>query len=165
MKTEIIMNYNLMKIYTPLVFTTTAILSFSCVKKEEKAAPAQPVIATQPSQKTPVKKEKKYSSCEEFITALVKSSNASALKTFNDPRVRIEEITSEKIVIEIYVSNDISEDPAVKQITDHAVGWLEYFPASEKLQDITADPEESEVLKYDHSVLDQKEIMALCFPN
>lgn len=163
MKTKIIMNYNLMKIYTPLVFTTTAILSFSCVKKEEKAAPVQPVITTQPSQKTPVKK--KYSSCEEFITALVKSSNASALKTFNDPRIRIEEITSEKIVIEIYVSNDISEDPAVQQITDHAVGWLEYFPASEKLQDITADPEEPEILKYDHSVLDQKEIMALCFPN
>ncbi|WES97212.1 hypothetical protein P2W68_20595 [Chryseobacterium arthrosphaerae] len=165
MKTEIIMNYNLMKIYTPLVFTATAILSFSCAKKQEKTVPAQSPNTAQPSQKTTVKTEKKYTSCEDFITDMVKSSNASALKTFNDPRIRIEEIASEKIIIEIYVSNDISEDPAVKQITDHAVGWLEYFPASEKLQDITADPEEPEILKYDHSVLDQKEIMVLCFPN
>ncbi len=167
-KTEIDKPYEYlhpMKIYNLLIFTATAILSFSCAKKQEKTVPTQSPNTAQPSQKTTVKTEKKYTSCEDFITDMVKSSNASALKTFNDTRIRIEEITSEKIIIEIYVSNDISEDPSVEQITDHAVGWLEYFPASGKLQDITKDPEEPENLKYDHSVLTGKEIIALCFSN
>jgi len=155
-----------MKIYTILIFTAAALLSFSCEKKqEETSAPKPTVIKAQPDydqKKIPVQKEKTFKSCEELIAALVKSSNVSALKTFKDVKIRIEEVTSEKITVELYVTNDISEDSSVKMMADHAVGWLEFFPASKKLQDITFDPEEPEILKYDHSLIGKTEITKLC---
>lgn len=154
-----------MKIYTILIFTVAAFLSLSCEKKQEQTAsvPKATVVKAQPAQKkAPVQKEDTFKSCEELIAALVKSSNVSALKTFKDVKIRIEEVTSEKITVELYVTNNISEDSSVKMMADHAVGWLEFFPAAKKLQDITFDPEEPEILKYDHSLIGKTEITKLC---
>lgn len=155
-----------MKIYRILIFTAAVLFNFSCEKKRETAVsvPASPAVEkTQPAQKkAPAQQEKTFRSCEELITALVKSSNVSSLKTFKDVNIRIEEVTSEKIIIELYVTNDTSEDASVKKMTDHAVGWLEFFPATKKLQDITFDPEEPEILKYDTTLPDKADMTELC---
>ena len=90
--------------------------------------------------------------CQEILVALVKSSNAGSVKRFKNLQVRIESKTSSKLVIELYVINDISEEPNIKKIADQTVGWLEFLISSKKLQDITNDPENPVVLKYDQSV-------------
>ena len=82
-----------------------------------------------------------YDNCEELVSSIVKSSNANAVKNFNDLKVKIESQNEEKIIIELYVINDISENPSVKNMSNQTVGWLEFFPSSKKLQDITNDPE------------------------
>lgn len=102
-----------------------------------------------------------YNSCEEAIIAIVKSSNAIALKNFKNTQVRINNLTSGKISIELYVSNDISENPAEKKVSENSVGWLEFFPSTGKLQDITSDPENPEILKYDTRIL-KNDISKLC---
>lgn len=114
-------------------------------------------------QKTVTGNENTYSTCEGFINELVRSSNASALKNFGAVQIRISTATAEKLSIELYVSNDISEDPSVKKIADNSVGWLEFFPATKKLQDITNDLEMPEILKYDTTILRKVDFNKLCF--
>lgn len=151
-----------MKNYKTLIMA--ALWSIACEKKPEMITPVpEPSVAEEKTlQKAPVLKEETFGSCEEMMTALVKSSNASSLKTFKDVKIRIEEATSEKIIIELYVTNNISENSSVKKMADHAVGWLEFFPATKKLQDITFDPEEPEILTYDHFLIEKTEITKLC---
>ena len=77
-------------------------------------------------------------------------------------KVRIESQDSEKIIIELYVTNDISENPNLKNMSDQTVGWLEFFPSSKKLQDITNDPENPMILEYNKSILENIDINYLC---
>ena len=103
-----------------------------------------------------------YDNCEELVSNIVKSSNANAVKNFNDLKVRIESQNEEKIIIELYVLNDISENPSVKNMSNQTVGWLEFFPSSKKLQDITNDPENPLILEYNKSILENIDINNLC---
>lgn len=103
-----------------------------------------------------------YDNCEEIISDIIKSSNANAIKNFKNLLVRIESQNSEKIVIELYVTNDISENPNIKKMSDQTVGWLEFFPSSKKLQDITNDPENPMILEYNKSILENVDINNLC---
>ncbi|MDR2236631.1 MAG: hypothetical protein LBE92_10945 [Chryseobacterium sp.] len=154
-----------MKTYTLFILTAITLCSLSCEKKPETAAsaPLPPVTKTEaPKKEESPQKEKTFTSCEELMVALSQSSNASTLKNFTGVNIRVEKITPEKITIELYTTNDISEDASVENMADHAVGWLEFFPASKKLQDITFDPEEPETLEYDESLLYQADLTKLC---
>ncbi len=102
-------------------------------------------------QKTNQSKIKVYNSCEEIITDIVKSSNADAVRNYKNLFVKIESSTKEKITIKLYVINDVSEDPSVRKLTDQTVGWVEFFPPTYMLQDITNDIETPENLTYDKS--------------
>lgn len=82
---------------------------------------------------------------EILISDMVRSSDATALKNFKDVQVRISDIAAKKISIELYVTNSNSED--------HSVGWLEYYPYENKLQDITYDPDNPEILDFDTNIL------------
>lgn len=57
-----------------------------------------------------------YKTCEEPVTSLVRSSNAVVLQNFKNAQIRIDTIAREKIIVELFVSNNISEDPSVKRI-------------------------------------------------
>lgn len=91
---------------------------------------------------------------EELMTNLVRSCNASVLKKFKGVQIRINDIATNKIVIELYVTNNNSEDISGQETVDHSVGWLEYYPYENKLLDITNDPEEPEILKYNKKVVE-----------
>lgn len=106
-----------------------------------------------------------YTSCAAFVTDLVQSSNAAALSSFKAVQVRIDEMSPEKITIELYTINDVSEDPAVERMADRTIGWLEFFPAKGKLQDITNDPEEPELLQYNTALLQKADVTKLCSDN
>lgn len=82
---------------------------------------------------------------EVLINEMVRSSNATALKNYQDAQVRISDIGAKKISIELYVTNSNSED--------HSIGWLEYYPYEDKLQDITNDAESPEILDFDINIL------------
>ncbi|REC48586.1 hypothetical protein [Chryseobacterium pennipullorum] len=137
-------------------------LFVSCTKKANDTLLTQAVSETETQQKSQKQPERKYISCGELITDLVKSSNASAVKKFKDLQIRIHHTEAGKLTIEMYVSNDISSDASVRKITDRTVGWLEFFPAEKKLQDITNDPEHPKLVRYDVSLLKQKNFHTLC---
>jgi hypothetical protein len=102
--------------------------------------------------------------CGQLISDLVKSSNAAALRHFNDTalKVQIAYMTAEKATIKLYVVNDISETPAEKRLTEQAVGWLEFHRKSGQLLDITNDPDKPLVLKYDKAILGKHDLFKLC---
>ena len=134
------------------------LLTFSCKKNitlEKKLENADSHSLTQNNTKV-------YDNCEEIVSDIVKSSNADAVKNFKDLKVRIENQNNEKIIIELYVTNDISENPSIKKMSDQTTGWLEFFPYSKKLQHITNDPENPIILKYNESILENIDIKNLC---
>lgn len=103
-------------------------------------------------------------SCEQLLSAIVKSSNAVALKHFSDThvKVRLEYLTAEKARIKLYVLSDISEDPANKKLTENAVGWLEFHRQNKRLTDITNDPDKPLILQYDTTLLQRYDLYKLC---
>lgn len=105
---------------------------------------------------------KKYPTCDAFITALVQSSNAAALHHFKAVQARAVDISPGKIPIELYVVNNVSEDPATERMAERTVGWLEFFPATGKLQDITNDPEQPELLEYNTAILQKADALKPC---
>ena len=109
-----------------------------------------------------VQNDKTYKTCQEFVTSLVKSSNAVALTNFENVQIRIAHITTEKISVELFVSDNISEDPSIKRIAEHSVGWIEFFPATKKIYDITNDPDDPVLLKYNSAILENADLFSLC---
>ncbi len=109
-----------------------------------------------------VQNDKTYETCEDLIAGLVKSSNAVALTDFENVQIRIDKLTTEKITVELYVSNDISDDPSIKRIAENPVAWIEFFPATKKLLDITNDPDDPVLLTYNSRILENADLFALC---
>ncbi|MDR6786629.1 hypothetical protein ABIE26_005185 [Pedobacter africanus] len=114
--------------------------------------------------KTAITRDGQEISCDGLLSAIVKSSNAVALKHFSDTlvKVRLEYLTAEKAKIKLYVLSDISEDPAHKKLTENAVGWLEFHRQTKRLTDITNDPDKPLVLKYDTTLLQKHDLYTLC---
>lgn len=134
---------------------------FSCRGTSDKASPSADSSGVQ---KTTVVSQYTALSCEELLSAIVKSSNAVAFTHFNDTLVkaRLEYLTTDKARIKLYVINDISDDPANKKLTENAVGWLELQRQNGKLTDITNDPDKPLVLQYDTTLLQQQDLFTLC---
>lgn len=105
---------------------------------------------------------KDYPTCEAMIIELVKSSNAVALIDFKDVQVRTVDASPGEVNIELYTINEVSEDPSVQRLAERTVGWLEFFPATGKLQDITNDPDEPQPLQYDARILQKSGAAKLC---
>lgn len=147
-----------MQLMTKLLTFIIIIFFFACKERPNQTL----LVNNQTVQEKGIQNNKIYNSCEEAIIDIVKSSNALALKNFKNIQIRINNLTSEKISIELYVSNDISESSAEKKVAENSVGWLEFFPLTKKLQDITNDPESPELLKYDITILEKKDISKLC---
>ncbi|RYE00212.1 MAG: hypothetical protein EOP54_00950 [Sphingobacteriales bacterium] len=129
------------------------------VKETDGNSDPEPVI-DRPESGPP--EGKVYKTCAAFITDLVKSSNAAALHHFKAVLARAADISPEKISIELYVINNVSEDPSTERMAERTVGWLEFFPATGKLQDITNDPEKPELLQYNTGMLQKDDADKLC---
>jgi hypothetical protein len=100
--------------------------------------------------------------CEEFFRQVVLSSNLSAVKNYKDIFVRIESSSEDKIVLELYVNNNLSESSQSKQTVENAIAWLNFLPASEKLYDITADPEEPIEINFNKALLENYDFRKTC---
>ncbi len=109
-----------------------------------------------------VQNDKTYETCEDLIAGLVNSSNAVAFTNFENVQIRIDNITTEKITVELYVSNDISDDPSIRTIAENSVGWIEFYPATKKLLDITNDADDPVLLTYNSRILENADLFALC---
>lgn len=134
---------------------------FGCQKASSKTEQ----ISLVNSEKAPLEKEVSENSeinCEEFYRQIVLSSNLSAVKNYKDIFVRIESSSEDKIVLELYTKNNLSESSANKQIVENAVSWLNFLPGSEKLFDITADPEEPVELNFNKELLTKFDFRGAC---
>ena len=109
-----------------------------------------------------VQNDKTYETCEDLIAGLVNSSNAVAFTNFENVQIRIDKLATEKITVELYVSNDISDDPSIRTIAENPVGWIEFYPATKKLLDITNDADDPVLLTYNSRILENADLFALC---
>lgn len=100
--------------------------------------------------------------CEETLKAIIQSSNLGVLKTVDDVRFRIERMDSEGILVNVYTTNNLSDDPEQKQLVENAVAWVNYVPETQKLFNVTADPEAPVELNYDTNLSGSNDIEQLC---
>ncbi|WP_123920973.1 hypothetical protein [Chryseobacterium balustinum] len=106
---------------TKLLTFIIVMFFFACKEKPNQTL----LVNNQTVQEKGIQNNKIYKSCEEAIIDIVKSSNALALKNFKNTQIRINNLTSEKVSIELYVSNDILKSSAEKKVAENSVGWLE----------------------------------------
>ncbi|KAA0127824.1 hypothetical protein FY557_11765 [Chryseobacterium sp. SN22] len=111
-------------------------------------------------QNTEPQADKKYS-CKDLLKELVLSSNLEALKKFRETAIRIENISDNKITIEVY-AKEMSDRTGELRTVENTVAWLEFIPESKKLYDITADPESPVDLNYDKTLFTRHSISELC---
>lgn len=139
----------------------TVLVLLSC---QRPAGHKSQSTSTSDTTNTTTTRDDQEMSCDQLLSAIVKSSNAVALKNFSDTlvRVRLEYLTAEKATIKLYVLSDISDDPANKKLTENAIGWLEFHRQNKRLTDITNDPDKPLVLKYDTTLLQKHDLYKLC---
>lgn len=137
------------------------LMLLSCQRSSDSKSQS---ASTSDTAKTTITRDDQEMSCDELLSAIVKSSNAVALKHYSDTlvKVRLEYLTAEKARIKLYVLSDISEDPAHKKLTENAVGWLEFHRQTKRLTDITNAPDKPLVLKYDNTLLQKHDLYKLC---
>ncbi len=124
--------------------------SISC-KKNNNSLKASTSVDVQIKDKS--SSEKIYYSCEDLIRDIVESSNAQAFKNFNEVKTKITNISDEKISVELYILSDSSE---------MSVGWIEFFPTTGLLKDITNDPENPVNLKFNKGILENNDFIKTC---
>lgn len=123
--------------------------------EDNKESRSKPVI----SRKAEV--PAKVFSCEEVLLAMVKSGNLKVLQDFPEMLLRIDDVSEEKITIQLY-NKDISDRTGQVRQVENTVGWLEFFPGSGKLMDITADPEAPVEVHYDTTILSGHDLFKSC---
>ncbi len=106
-------------------------------------------------------------SCDKLLSEVVHSSDAEAIKTFSHTtvHVRLSELSSEKLTIELYVVNENSYTADDPRPEEHTVGWLEFHRPNQQLMDITNDPENPRVLTYDSTLLQRYDLFKICTPD
>ncbi len=61
---------------------------------------------------------------------------------------------SDSLKIQVYTENNLSDNPNSKQIVESTIAWLIFIPTSQKLINVTSDPQNPINLKYKYSQLD-----------
>lgn len=144
-------------------FTVLCLLAILSGCKKNQQEPQQQILAkvdTEVQQNPEVKTDKKYS-CEDLLKELVLSSSLETLKKFKQVEVRTEDISQDKITIEVY-TKETSDRTGELRTVENTVAWLEFIPKSKKLYDITADPESPVDLNYDKTLFTRHSISELC---
>lgn len=79
-------------------------------------------------------------SCEDIMFEIVKSSDLN-LKDYKDYFVRIERIENDWITLQVYIENNLSDNPNEKQMVESTIAWLLFLPNERNLWNTSADPE------------------------
>lgn len=134
---------------------------FSCGETANKTPRATDTTDT--STDTTIAQASKAMTCKTLLEAMIKTSNAGAFKHFSNTlvHIRLNNITSEKAIIELYVK-DVSDASGKAQQVENTVGWLELHKKNNRLLDITNDPENPIVLRYDTTLFQQNDFYKLC---
>lgn len=141
------------------LFGTTVLLLFlQCKEKSNQVKFNNRKVSTEKI----VHNSKTYTTCEELIVDLVKSSDAKFFKNYENIQIEIESISPESIIIQLSISTDISEDSSIKRITNQTVGWLKFYPITNKLFDITNDIENPILLNYNTGNFEKYDVLKLC---
>lgn len=99
--------------------------------------------------------------CEDIAYQIVKSSNLE-LKGQTTFLTKIDRIEEDNITIQVYIENDVSDDPKVKQIVESTIAWLVLNVNNSKLYNTTADPDNPIELDFDKKILLQNDVFNLC---
>jgi hypothetical protein len=99
--------------------------------------------------------------CEDVVYQIVKSSKLD-LRGQNDFLTKIDRIEGDNITIQVYIENNVSEDPKVKQIVESTIAWLVLNVNDSKLYNTIADPDNPIEVEFDINILSQNDIFSLC---
>ena len=137
------------------------VFSFSCKKRVDNIE--QSVIKNGSiNNKADVSVENDSVTCDEVVRKIVFSSNLKSIKNFDDIFIRLEEISDEKIIIKLYIENNLSDNPDEKQIVENAISWLELQPKTNKLYDVTFDPENPVEINFDTKIINKYSLDKIC---
>lgn len=106
--------------------------------------------------------EKSKLTCEDIIFEIVKSSDLNLKDYKDDYFVRIEKNENNLINVKVYVENNLSDDPKVKQMVESTIAWLTLDINDNKLFNITADPDNPIELNFDKRILSENDVFSLC---
>lgn len=99
--------------------------------------------------------------CGDLIYQIVKSSKLD-LRGQNDFLTKIDRIEGDNVTIQVYIENNVSEDPKVKQIVESTIAWLVLNVNDRKLYNTSADPDNPIEVEFDTNILSQNDIFSLC---
>lgn len=100
--------------------------------------------------------------CEALFRDVILSSDLETIKKFKDIFIRIENVSENKITLELYTKNNLSQSLDIVQNVENAIAWLEFLPESLKLNDITSDPDEPVAINYDKDLVAQFDFQNTC---
>jgi hypothetical protein len=112
------------------------------------------------SLKDEVAKDTKLS-CEDIMFEIVTSSDLN-LKDYKDYFVRIERIENDSITLQVYIENNLSDNPKEKQMVESTLAWLLFLPNEQKLLNVTADPDNPVEMDFDKKILSRNDVFNLC---
>ena len=98
--------------------------------------------------------------CDDLVYELVKTTQI--IKSYSDFHTRIESIENNSIKIQVYVENNLSDNPKNKEIVESTLAWLVLYLNEKKLLNITSDPENPINEKFDNSILNKTDIFKSC---
>ncbi|MCP2025473.1 hypothetical protein L1276_000613 [Flavobacterium sp. HSC-32F16] len=105
--------------------------------------------------------ENAKNTCEDIIYQIIKSSKLD-LRGQNDFLTKIDRIEDDNVTIQVYIENNVSEDPKVKQIVESTIAWLVLNVNDRKLYNTSADPDNPIEVEFDKNILSQNDIFNLC---
>lgn len=132
-----------------IVFT----VFLSCKKENNEKDNLTPNREVIDSSKDTAKKEKTLD-CDQLIYDLVVSTDVT--KGYKDFFTRIEKNDGEKIVIQVYFENNLSDDSKAPQIVESTIAWLEFIPSQSKLVNVTIDPNDPVELEFDRNLIEEQ---------
>lgn len=146
---------------TRITLIVFILFMFGCKKGPNKS---EQILAKVDTAKNEIKvsESNKVYTCEDVLREIVLSSDVEAIKKFKDIFIRVENISDDKITIELYTKNNLSNSPNQKQMVENAVAWLEFLPSSNQLQDITLDPVSPKMASFDKNILSKVNILQTC---
>ncbi len=138
------------------ILTILFVVFLSCKKENNEKDNLSPYSEVIDSSKVIVSTAKKAKTldCDQLIYDLVASTDVA--KGYKDFFTRIEKNDGEKIVIQVYFENNLSDDSKTPQIVESTIAWLEFIPSQSKLVNITIDPDNPVDLKFDRNLINEQ---------
>ena len=135
-----------------ILIVVVLLILISC--KDSKLEKSTDLLKERPTENVEI-------TCGDVIYQIVKSSKLD-LRGQNDFLTKIDRIEGDNITIQVYIENNVSEDPKVKQIVESTIAWLVLNVNDSKLYNTSADPDNPIEVEFDKNILSQNDIFSLC---